>query len=265
MIENQFEHMSDPDQLSTVPERIRHLVDEGTALGRLKPNGQLPSERWLTDHLGVARMTVRKALWQLEAEGFIYRFHRSGWYLSPPRFFYDPSRDVSFTKAVVDQGRVAGAKVLSTGSMVADAAIASSLGIEAGTKLVIIRRLRFIDNRPVFVEISHVIERRCPGLVELASTDISLATVYEREYGILLRRRELYLHPTALSDPHARDLRLAHGTPGLFVRRITDDADGMPFSFDHEYWRHDALEIKIDVQGRRPEESDVSIREKQAK
>ncbi|QRM32567.1 GntR family transcriptional regulator [Microvirga sp. VF16] len=222
MTDSELHHISDLEQLSTVPERIRQLIDERAALGELKPNGQLPSERRLTDHLGVARMNVRKALWQLEAEGFIYRFHRSGWYLSPPRFFYDPSRDFSFTKVVVDQGHEAGAKVLSTGSMVANAAIAGLLGIEAGTKLTVIRRLRFIDDRPVFVEISHVIEGRCPKLVELASTDISLATVYEREYGILLRRRELYFHPTALSDPHARDLRLAHGTPGLFVRRITD-------------------------------------------
>lgn len=240
------------EQTLSVPERIRQLVDERTACGELKPNGQLPSERWLTDHLGVARMTVRKALWQLEAEGFIYRFHRSGWYLSPPRFFYDPSRDVSFTKAVQDQGREAGAKVLSTGETVADRPMAQLLGIEPGTRLTIIRRLRSIDDRPVFVEISHVIESRCPGLAELASTDISLASIYERQYGIQLRRRELYLHPTALGDPDARDLRLAHGTPGLFVRRITDDADGKPFSFDHEFWRHDALEIKIDVQSRRP-------------
>ncbi|RVP19066.1 UTRA domain-containing protein [Sinorhizobium meliloti] len=236
---------SDAEPLPPLAERIRQIVSERVAAGELDDKGQLPSERWLTDHFGLARMTVRKALWQLEAEGFIYRFHRSGWFLSPPRFFYDPTRDVSFTKAVTDQGRRAGAQVLSTRTIAAAPEIAYMLGITPRTPLLIINRLRFIDDRPVFVEVSHVIAYRCPGLADFLGTDVSMATIYERHYGIGLRRREIYLHPTALIDPHARDLRLAHGTPGLFLRRITDDTNGKPFSFDHEYWRHDALEIKI--------------------
>ena len=51
--------------------------------GVLKPGGKLPSERQLQDGLGVARGTIREALFQLESEGMIYRRDRSGWYVSP--------------------------------------------------------------------------------------------------------------------------------------------------------------------------------------
>ena len=229
------------------PERIRAVIKDHSGKGSLPDSGKLPSERWLTDHFGISRMTVRKALWQLEAEGAIYRFDRSGWYLSQPRFRYDPTKDVSFTDAVTAQGRRPGSRVLSVGRLAATRDIAAQLGIAAKTQLIVIRRLRLIDDRPVFIEVSHVIASRCPNFETLARTDISLAAIYARHFNISLRRREICMHPTALMNPYARDLRLAHGTPGLYLCRVTDNSTGMPLSLDHEYWRHDALEIKIKV------------------
>src|SRR5262249_53209332 len=148
-------------------------------------------------------------------EGAIYRFDRSGWYLAQPRYRYDPTKDVSFTDAVRAQGRLPGSRVLSIERVPATPELASPLAIRPRTALIVIKRLRLIDDRPVFIEVSHVIASRCPGLERLAPEDISLAAIYSLHYGIRLRRREIRMHPTALMNPHARDLRLAHGTPGL--------------------------------------------------
>jgi DNA-binding GntR family transcriptional regulator len=229
------------------PERIRAIIRDHADNGRLPASGKLPSERWLTQYLGAARMTVRKALWQLESEGAIYRFDRSGWYLAQPRFRYDPTRDVSFTETAAAQGRVPGARVLAVARRRAPEDIAAELGIATGTGLVVIERLRLLDDRPVFIEVSHVIASRCPGLAKLAGTEISLAAIYARHFAITLRRRRIRMHPTALMRPYARELRLAEGTPGLYLCRLTDDSTGRPLSLDYEYWRHDALEIEIRV------------------
>jgi DNA-binding GntR family transcriptional regulator len=229
------------------PERIRAVIKDRLEKGDLPESGKLPSERWLTGHFGISRMTVRKALWQLEAEGAVYRFDRSGWYLAQPRYRYDPTKDVSFTDAVRAQGRLPGSRVLSIERIAATRDMAEPLAIAPRTPLIVIKRLRLIDDRPVFIEVSHVIASRCPGLERLAGQDISLAAVYARHFGIRLRRREIRMHPTALMNPHAHDLRLAHGTPGLYLCRVTDDSDGRPLSLDYEFWRHDALEISITV------------------
>jgi DNA-binding GntR family transcriptional regulator len=236
------------NQSSSVwPDRILALLREGNTGRPARSDGRLPSERWLTDHFGISRMTVRKALWQLEAEGVIYRFDRSGWFVSPPRFCYAPVRDVSFTAAARAQGREPGSTVLQSEPLQADRAMATSLGIAVGEPLFRIRRLRLIDGRPAFVELSHVVAERCPGLLEHIHEEVSLAAIYERHYGLILRRRQVSMHPTALQNPHARDLRLAPGTPGLFLNRLTHDDAGRPVTFDQEYWRHDALVVQISV------------------
>ena len=60
--------------------------------GDLAANACLPSERQLQTGTGAARGTVRAALFQLEAEGLIYRTERSGSYVSPAPIVYDPPR-----------------------------------------------------------------------------------------------------------------------------------------------------------------------------
>lgn len=53
------------------------LADQITS-GALGPKQRLPSERELAYTFGVARMTARKALAMLEAEGLIHRSDRRG-------------------------------------------------------------------------------------------------------------------------------------------------------------------------------------------
>ena len=52
--------------------------------GRLGAGSKLPSERDLQAETGAARGTIREALFQLQAEGLIYRRDRSGWHISRP-------------------------------------------------------------------------------------------------------------------------------------------------------------------------------------
>jgi len=66
--------------------------------GVLAPQSKLPPERAVGDAFGITRMTIRQALFQLEAEGLIYRQNRRGWFVSPPRLRYDPTANLSFTE-----------------------------------------------------------------------------------------------------------------------------------------------------------------------
>jgi DNA-binding GntR family transcriptional regulator len=56
--------------------------------GRYVPNQQLPSERDLSESLGISRMTARQVYVTLQQDGLIYRSNRRGWFVSPPRLNY---------------------------------------------------------------------------------------------------------------------------------------------------------------------------------
>ncbi len=191
-------------------------------------------------------MTVRQALFQLEAEGLIYRLNRRGWFVSPSRLRYDPTADISFTENVRAQGGVAGTRILSTEETIASPWACRHLALPAGAPLYLISRLRLIGDRAVMVECLHVNAALCPGLLDLP-LDRSLSELLAQHYGIIVRRARVTMHPAALIGSQAEALGVAVGTPGLYLSRTSFDQFNNVIEFDQEFWRHEALEIYVDV------------------
>ncbi len=226
--------------------RVRDHFASLFETGTLAPQSKLPPERAVGDAFGITRMTIRQALFQLEAEGLIYRLNRRGWFVSPPRLRYDPTANLSFTENALAQGRVPSVTVLSSESILASAWDREHLGIAAGEPVFLIRRVRSIDDRAVLVEHLHLDAKRCPGLLD-EPLDRSMTEILATRYGISIRRRRIHMRPTALVQAHAQPLNVAAGTPSLYVARTTYDQFGNVVEFDQEFWRHDALDIMVDI------------------
>ncbi|MFV4733682.1 UTRA domain-containing protein, partial [Mycobacterium tuberculosis] len=140
----------------------------------------LPSERQLQDGAGIARGTIREALFQLEAEGLIYRRDRSGWYVCPEPVVYDPTRWAGFMTYVAEQGRRPETQTLSTKEITAGDA-GKHVGAAPEETLYLITRRRLIDARPVLVERIMVNPSLAPGLFDY-SLDGSLTRILKTEY-----------------------------------------------------------------------------------
>jgi len=226
--------------------QIRDNLASQIEAASLRPNDKLPSERTLSESFGITRMTVRQALLQLAAEGLIHRLHRRGWFVSPPRLRYDPALNISFTENVESQGRKPGTALLSQEQITASAWESSHLEVPAGESVFLIRRMRLMDSRPVLVEHLHVNAARCPGLLDLP-LDQSLTNLLAKHYGIVERRAQIRIRPTALTASQAEPLRVAAGTPGLYLTRTTYDQHDNVVEFDQEFWRQDVLELVVEV------------------
>ncbi len=228
---------------------MRDYIAGRIAAGALKAGDRLPSERQLQTAGGVARGTIRQGLFQLEAEGVIYRRDRSGWYVSPPPVVYDPTRWEGFMSYVEAQGREPSTETLSAESIVADAMLASVFGRPAGAPLYLIRRRRYIDGRAVLVERIVVDAALAPDLLRF-SFDQSLTSILRQAYGLSVSRNQVTMQPCALTREEAEALKVKSGLPGLSVVRTSFDAQGRVVEYDHEFWRHDALRISVDIRVR---------------
>lgn len=226
--------------------RIRDHFASLIERGSLVSGEKLPSERKLKDRFRITRVTVRRALMQLETEGLIYREKRRGWFVSPPRLRYDPTMNVSFTESVMAQGRVPGTIVLSKERISATSWESEHLNVPIGAPVYLIRRIRLVDARPVLIEHIHVDAARCPGLLDLP-LDRSLTGLLSENFGIVEQRARIVMRPAALKEPQAEPLGVTAGTPSLHLFRIIYDQFGDVVEFDQEFWRHDALEIAVDV------------------
>jgi DNA-binding GntR family transcriptional regulator len=228
---------------------MRDDVAARIAAGDLKPGDKLPSERRLQSELGVARGTIREGLFQLEAEGVIYRRDRSGWYVSPPPVVYDPTRWEGFISYVEAQGRTPATETISAETIVADPLLAEVFSRPPGAPLYLIRRRRYVDGRAVLLERLIVDAALAPDLLRF-SFNQSLTSILKTEYGISVGRNQISMQPCALTGQEAEALRVKSGLPGLALQRVSYDTHGRVVEFDHEYWRHDSVRISVDIRVR---------------
>mgnify|MGYP000176179406 FL=1 len=239
--------MQQPESLQYLG--VRDDIAARIAAGEFKPGERLPSERQLQVGGGVARGTVREALFQLEAEGVIYRKERSGWYVSPPPVVYDPTRWEGFMSYVEAQGRRPETETLSKVEITCDGVLSQIFSRPVGAPLYWIRRRRSIDGRAVLIESIIVDGARAPGLIE-HDLNGSLTSVLKSVYGIGVARNKVDMRPCALTRDEAEALRVKSGLPGLSLVRTCYDAQGNVVEFDREYWRHDALTVSVDIRVR---------------
>lgn len=225
---------------------LRDQIALSIELGKIPSGTRLPSERKLQADSGAARGTIREALFQLEAEGLIYRRDRSGWYVSPPAVTYDPTRWHGFMTYVSEQGRTPGTEVLSKEPIPATPALADIFRIAPGTQLYDICRRRSVDGRAVLVERIYVDPAMAPGLIDHA-LDSSITRILSSTYDLTVARNRVDMRPCALVRQAADALGVTPGTPGLLVVRTSLAADGRVVEYDQEYWRHDAIRVHVDL------------------
>lgn len=216
------------------------------ASGEYTRHGRLPSERELSEHFSTTRITLREALGQLEAQGMIYRELRRGWFIAPPRLAYDPLLRSHFHAMAEQQGRRAETEVLDARRVILSAALAQQLAMQQGEEVYCIRRLRRIDGRAVLYVEHYLNPRYFPELLNFDLTR-SLTTLYQQEYGIRYGRVGFTMLPTPLPALAAPALKVAAGSPALFITRINRDQQDRIIDCDYEYWRYDALYIDVQV------------------
>ena len=224
-------------------EQLRHLIHQHAAQWQ----GKLPAERGLAERFSTTRVTLRQALAQLEGEGLIHRSNRRGWFISPARLMYDPTRDAGFNDYVRAQGRQPRTAVLALERRTHPPA-ARALSLPDDQPFHHIRRRRYVDDRAVLVESLWVVPERAPELLEIY-TGQSLWGLLRERWGHYLANRSIRMVSEALSAHDAEELQVSPGTAGLNINRAILDAQQRPIEYDEEHWLHDSLCICVELSG----------------
>jgi GntR family transcriptional regulator len=117
--------------------------------GELRPGDRLPSEVELTAELNVSRATVTKALDELMARGLLVREQGRGTFVAGPPMERRPPGLRSFTAQIDSLGHRPSTRLLSFDEATAHRGDPILSAYPRGTPLVVIRRLRLVDGRPV--------------------------------------------------------------------------------------------------------------------
>lgn len=215
--------------------------------GDLPAHGKLPSERELRERFAINRNSVRHVLNQLELEGLIYRLARRGWFVKGRRLIYNPADHVNFSTLAAKQGLESDFEVLEIEEFAADEMVAASFSARPGDPIYFDREVGAIDGRKVYYAEVFFQAKLCPGILPKIKKQ-SITEVLEKDYGIFLQRVDIMIRPIRLKKEIHRLLGVPTGTPGLYIHRVKRTKDMQIVQIDHEYWRYDAIELKVVTQ-----------------
>lgn len=225
--------------------RIKASLREQIRGGIMAKGQKLPSERELSELFATTRITLKDALISLETEGLIYREERRGWYVSPERVRYNPLSRAHFHQMVREQNRIAETRLIGVRSEMAQGEYATALEISRITPIHVVERLRHIDGRPVLFVENCLKAELFPDILTENLTG-SLTGLFHTRYGYQTHRSRFDVIPSSAPARVAKALNLAEGQPVLKICRVNYKQDGVLMDCELEYWRPDAVMIRID-------------------
>jgi GntR family transcriptional regulator len=229
--------------------QLHEILRGGILGGQWQPGDMLPPESELIEQYEVSRTTVRQVLDMLVNEGLIYRQRGRGTFVSRPTIEQSLVRIVSFTDDMRQRGCEPVTVVLRSELIPAPDDIADQLGIEPGTELARLDRLRLADGEPMSLEELHLVHRYCPGVLDGDYTQHPLREALERQYNIRWLRAKQVIRAVQATPRLAELLTVPQGAALLFLERTSFSQADVPLEFLRVYYRGDRYSLYNELQG----------------
>lgn len=227
---------------------MRQALADDVARGVLAPGARLPPERLLSERLGVSRVTIRRALAELEREGVIAVSPGLGRFVRMREVEEPPNELVSFARMGASLGLSVISRVLVARRRDATLDESESLAIAPGAEVLELERLRLLDGIPVVVDHSLIPSARAPGLLEVDFSRFSLYEALADRHGIVAWRAEYVVQAKEADGRNAKLLDLRAGQPVLVARQVTVDPNRRPFQLSTLTYRGDRYRFRTTLQ-----------------
>lgn len=189
--------------------------------GKLTEDDQLPSERELCDTFDISRSTVRQAIQELEKEGYIYRVHGKGTFISPEKFKQDLLEFYSFTEEMKKIGKTPSSEVLDFSIVNCNEKLARKMKLNVGDRIYIFTRLRLADGEPMMLETSHVPCNRFPDLTKDQLQQNAMYDIFTKKYDAAFTSAEEIFQSVLTRETESELLKYPSGLPSMMIERIT--------------------------------------------
>ncbi len=224
----------DQDAAAPLWEVVKRQISESILLGRWAPGTVLPAEVALSQQLGVAVGTVRRALGELTKEGLISRRRKTGTVVtgrSPHhnlRNFYQYFRLHRLDGAL----QRSEPRVVGLGRSVPTKAIRERLELEEEDEVIMLERIRSVDGKPVIRDTHIMPAARVPDFPMSPAEVPELLYIFLLErYGIRLSAVREQLRAVLATAKDCEDLQLEPPAAVLEIEEVAYDQSNVPVIF----------------------------------
>ena len=222
--------------------QLMQRLAEDIERGKYPVGSRIPPEHELEALYRVSRVTVRRALAELTAEGLLERKQGKGTFVSTPRISQDLKSIHSFHDACKQNGLQGGTIVIHVKETDADSMDLKELDLREGARVVETLRVRTADGDPVVLEKNHF--SMAYSYLENENLSGSLYSVL-RDYGIEPKQASHDISMTYASDAQAKLLDIETGTPLMRLHEVVYDQKGRPLHNSLQLIRGDRFVFRI--------------------
>jgi GntR family transcriptional regulator, phosphonate transport system regulatory protein len=207
--------------------RLQHDIGSGI----YPPGGRLPTEAELSEQFRVNRHTVRRALDELSRGGLVRVEQGRGSFVAEDVLAYAVEPRTRFSEWIRRHNMEPSGRVLQLAEIAAEPQVASGLGVRAGSRVVLLERLGFADDRPVSLSQHFFPASRLRGILD-ALREAPTITEALKAVGVTDYLRQVTRVTARLPSAAEADLlRTARNRPVLIAENVNVDRAGMVVEF----------------------------------
>jgi GntR family transcriptional regulator len=247
----------DPELPTPLYHQVYLVLREKIRRGEIPKDATLPGEQELSQSFNVSRITVKRALNDLAADGLVTRHRGRGTIVAQGTTI--PVVKGSFDTLIESlhiMGLETEVELLEVTKVAASGIIAEQLDVPPGTPLQRATRLRKLQGEPFSHLVTYI-----PGNIaakfsvkQLSSTP--LLTLLERA-GAPPYEAEQWITATAAEPSIAAALDVSPGAPLLKIERIMRGPKAVPVQLIHAHYRPDRFQYHVKTHRRRTGDAGV--------
>lgn len=205
--------------------------------GKYKEGQQIPTEKELSVQYNVSRITVRRTIEELCAQGYLIKQQGKGTFVEFPRIYRKLEQDstMSFTETCSANGRVPSSHVLSFQSVPIRPATAEFFSVSPESEVHQIRRVLCADDLPMILETIYLPYSKYPDFPKEKLENASFTKLMQEYYGIdETRKGRSTIEVQTASGEMAEYLQIDPGEPVMILRSYFYDAENRPLYVSYE-------------------------------
>jgi GntR family transcriptional regulator len=233
-----------PKYFQIAREIINKIQQGGLCIGSL-----VPSENEIIDQYAVSNTTARKALLELEKDGWVTRVRGKGTFVSKnPTVERSVSRIFGFTKNMLEAGRKPTTKLMGFHLRYEDhSQIVNGRAYTLKAPFCEIERIRFADGIPMMKETRFISLRLFPE-IHRKDLEQSLYDIYENDYGVRLTEINQLLSAVVLDGDLLKVFEIDRAVPAFRVEGVSFCGKEVIAEMENSIYRGDMYRFAVKAQ-----------------
>ncbi len=211
-----------------------------------EPGDQLPGEPKLCELFGVSRTVIRHALEQLDRDGLIIRIMGKGTFVAEPKINEGlAGRLTGFYEDMAEQGHRTISRVLRQEHIEADAKVARNLKLNVGDDVIVMRRVRYVNDVPLQLVTTYLPFALCEPVLYADFREQSLYVFLRQECDLHIAEGKRMIEAVSATREESQLLEISPGAPLILVDSVSYLEDGTPLEYYRAVHRSDRARFEV--------------------